>query len=797
MKSLKIFAAVVFCALTLASGAYGEEVTIMRDQLGVPHIYADTDAALFFGQGYAMAQDRLFQMEMIRLVASGKLSKVMGEKCLPLDKLQRRDLYSDTDIQKISLNLPAEQKKIFQAFASGVNAYIKEALEAPDKKLPLEFRKFGLKPLDWKAEDVIKIIITEFSMYYECDQELKNAALYKHLIDKFGDVEGKNIFDDVIWKDDPGTPVTAPGWAAPRKASGGERIYSPSVGALAARYEKEMKAAQELKAALGVPTRPGSYAVAISGRRTQTGNPMLLAGPKIGFGIPSYYYECGLHGKEIDISGVSHIGFPGMLIGQNRDICWTITSGLDNQIDFFREKLNPKNMNQYWYKGKWVDMTKETYLIEVKDAKDVAYDVMKTVHGPVVGYDDKDPLNPVAYARAVSVKAEDIIDTWNTGQALRKARNSDEFFNAVRTSVLAINYISIDRKGDLSFMHSGKYPLRPENVDRRLPADGTGNSDWQGFMDPSMLPQAKNPSSGYFMTRNSKPAPLWDNGERTMLWGVQNKANVVESLMASPDYREVSFLDLKELDKAISITSFTALDFKPILLAALESNTEPGIREALTQLRYWNNRFEDIDGDGCYDSPGLLIFKTWWDTLVKDIFHDELGDYYIFASNDFGAPLVYRVLKGGSSPGMTLHHDYLNGKDAATVMTESLKKALEEIRGKYGKEPSKWLYKVVMEGLEPKLRVKVDLPMSQCDAIQMPASYRGSAVILFESSKNWQKAVSIVPPGNSGFVSCDGCACEHCRNQLEMFLKRKYKDLWFYPEDVQHHTESVKVLEFK
>lgn len=776
----------------LAGQVSAENVKIVRDEYGVPHIYAMTEEGLIFGEGYAMAEDRLFQLEMCRQAAQGRLAAAYGDDFLAYDKYQRLELFTDKDIQKMVLTLPEKQKKLYLAFAAGINAYVKEALDMPDRKLSSEFHKMGIKPVQWGVEDVIRVYLNSFYNFFDCNQELENAAFYKFALDKYGEVEGKGIFDDVIWADDPGAPVTAPSWKPPKKKAG---LAVPAISNDVERISRDIaqnrQAMTDMLKSLGVPYKSGSYALALSGKKTSTGNPILLGGPQVGFGMPAFLYEAGLHGQDMDCRGFAFIGVPGFIAGQNSDIAWTSTVGTDNQVDYFLEKLNPANDKQYWYKGKWADMQKETFIIKIKGKKDEIYDVYKTIHGPVVAWDYNDPKNPTAYSKSWSYKA-DCLDNWICSYNLLKARNSDEFFNAVRAASFSINWLAIDRKGDISFIHGGKYPVRAAGVDPRLPGDGSGKSDWTGFLDPSELPQGKNPPEGYYVNWNNKPAPGWDNGELSPMWGMQSRVDLFNPFLQRQDSENPDFQDIKEMEKAITTTNIYAPAFKPILLKALSTHQDPMVISARRLLEGWNNRYEDQDGDGFYDSPAVLIFDSWWPILMKDIYSDDMDKYYTLACNDLGSPLTLRVLEGSKG----LRHNFLNGKDPNTVMEGALQKALAEIRQKYGDDTTKWLKKVTMLKLSNTLPGS-NLTMGQGNPVEIPMMNRGSGVEILEASKGWIKGVDVLPPGISGFINKERKASEHCSDQLKLYLDRRYKDMLFYPEDVQHHSETEKIREFK
>ena len=214
MKRISVMIALALALAMLVTGGSAAQAApgaeIIRDNYGVPHVYADTLEGLYFGFGYAAAQDRLFQMDMFRRTFWGRLSEVLGDKLLPFDQGNRRDNLSLSQVKSQIEGLSPEIQTVLKSYAAGINAYIKEALADPAAKLPGEYRVHGFQPEPWGAEDVAADFLSVMGFFMDVSAELANASVLNFLMQKHGPKIGAAMFDDWCWEYDPKAPTTVP-----------------------------------------------------------------------------------------------------------------------------------------------------------------------------------------------------------------------------------------------------------------------------------------------------------------------------------------------------------------------------------------------------------------------------------------------------------------------------------------------------------------------------------------------------------------------------------------------------------
>ena len=511
---LAVMVSPTFSAIPGFAGA--PEAEIVRDDYGVAHVYSDSLEGLFFGFGYATAQDRLFQIEMFRRTYWGRLSEVLGEKLLAFDQGNRRDNLTLAQVKRQIEQLRPELQTVLRSYAAGINAYIAEAASDPENNLPKEFQDLGFSPAPWSSEDVAADFLSVMGFFMDVSAELANASVLNFLVGKHGPQKGKAVFDDWCWGYDPRSPTTIDReFTLPRARTLKDfsALESPlRKAALGAAFRAESALARE--AAEGRFLRewtgyghPASYAVTVAPNRSATGRSQLMGGPQFGFQVPSALYEVGLHGAGIDAVGSTLAGYPFIMFGHNRRAAFSSTAGIDNIEDIYAEKLNPDNPRQYWYQGAWRDMDVRTNVFRVKgNPEPIVKEDLYTVHGPVF-FVDAD--HHIAFSKRLSCK-----DRFLQGLAsffdLMNAETVREFNQAAQLSDMSINYFFADTDGDIAYYHLGLHPIRPEGYDLRLPAPGTGEYEWRGFLPKSENPHASNPDGGLLINWNNQPAPDGD-----------------------------------------------------------------------------------------------------------------------------------------------------------------------------------------------------------------------------------------------------------------------------------------------
>ncbi len=814
-KALVLLFAVwsVLCFTCADSFSGTSPVTIYRDDFGAPHIFAVDTEGLYYGYGYASAQDRLFQLDMLRRTYWGRVSEVHGAKFLEFDKAMRRDNLSRAQVKDQITGLDRHYQVILRSFADGINTYIAEASVDPGSKLPAEFKNFGIEPEKWKDEDVAAVFLSVMGVFMDFSRELENKALLDYLIKKHGDKKGRALFSEVVMGNDPDAyttiPAASPG-AAPSKKKASNSLPSLSI---AREILDESRALRSAYTELGLTppeeAHSASYAFLVSAKKSASGNALLMGGPQFSFHLPSDLYEVGLHGPGIDAVGSTLTGYPFLMFGQTERTAFSSTAGVDNITDYFEEKLNPRNPRQYWFMGKWrpMEQRKEIFKVKGEDPKEVTF--FYTVHGPVIKMDD---AKGIAYTKQLSCK-EDYLSGFVSFYELMKAQTPEEFKKAAALSSLSVNVYFADTAGNIGYFHQGKYPKRSAKANPLFPAPGTGEYEWQGFHPAAQNPHVINPATGIIANWNNKPAKNWPNGDLGGIfggaagWGVDHRVTLLTDSVKGKE--KISVDDLKKMIQDITLGHLWAQRFKPFLLDVLKRNmkADPRIPIAFEILASWDDTWSDANDDGVYDHPGLSIFNAWWDIALKNTFEDEFGEYWGASESSVGGPfnwekrkrypgghpLFLRALLGKKAPN-ALSHDYFNGK-RDEILLKSLLEGLDRAEKKFGcPDMTSWKMPVTPMPYAPTTIMGV--PTTQEKVKMTFFMERGTENHIVELKQGGAEGVMVVPPGSSAFVKGDGTKSPYYDDQFEMFNKFQYKPLLIKEEMVKAKAKSKLNLQY-
>lgn len=812
MGFLLVAAVGVLLSVGFATAA-APDAKIVRDNYGVPHIYAETLEGLFFGFGYAAAQDRLFQMEMFRRTFWGRLSEVLGEKLLAFDQGNRRDNLTYSEVKQQIDRLRPELKTVMRSYAAGINALISEALDDPAGKMPKEFHEVGFKPEPWGSEDVAADFFSVMGFFMDVSGELANASMLRFLTEKHGPDKGQAIFDDWCWGYDPQSQTTLERtFVLPRgKAVEAKSGLSESVlaSALKAASKAETLLAEERRSGRFLLDwisygHPASYAVVVAPSRSATGSAQLMGGPQFDFQLPSALQEVGLHGAGIDAVGSTLTGYPFIMFGHNRRAAFSSTAGIDNIEDIYAEKLNPENHRQYWYKGAWHDMEVRSNSFKVKGKPEpVLKEELYTVHGPVFFVDE---ANNVAFSKRLSCK-ENFLQGLVSFYDLMKAETVEEFNRAAQESDMSINYFFASVDGDIAYYHLGLHPIRPSGYDTRLPAPGTGEYEWQGYLPKSENPHGANPENGFIVNWNNQPATGWGHADLATsdVWGGWGRDDRVTCLFRLAQAKKLlGREDLEGMIKTIAFYDKRAINIKDLMIALVRDSALAGSEElhALEIISSWDNLTIDADGDGFCDHPGAAIFDRWWNKVVAATFADEFEGY----KNVFGQSAV-QILTGRYH-GYTLFHkalqgktnfDYFNGMKAETIQ-KTLKDALAELASEQqDKEVVEYRLKTAMDSFHPVTVLgyflQQPITSSLAELPQFPKVDRGTENHIVNLNFGAITGSNITAPGTSGFISQSGQRSKHFDDQVQMFIDFKYKPILFYQDAVEQASETSVAVE--
>jgi penicillin amidase len=584
-----------------------DEVTIYRDSMGIPHVYGDTAGGVMFGAGYAMAEDRLFQIEFLSRYGRGELAELLGPDYVPVDQLARTEGYTDAERQAMVEVLDPEHRELFRMLTRGINRYVDEALADPEEKLPIEFSALGIPLQPYTDSDlvaVLKVVMRYYGSYG--GRELENLAFYQFLVERHGEKDARVIFDDILVLNDPDAKTIIPAEERTSFADGEtpHRLpgrQTPSASLVAAELAAKRRLAQRVLGAAGI-TPGASRSMVIGPTRSSNGNVLMMQATADGI-------DMHLSGGGFEAAGlvIPPMGVPVM--GRTADFGWLGTTSENDTQDIYSERLNPENSRQYWYEGEWRDMAVRQEVIQVAGGEPVSFTVARTVHGPVLAWDID---NHTAYSKRFALWKQEA-EAWAATVRKARSRTLEEFEEALKTSPHSFNATYGDRNGHIEYWQAGRRPIRPQDVDPRLPIPGTGEYEWQGFAPFSEWPTVANPDQAYLFAWNSKASADTQYGDASR-WGKHYRVYLPIELIESDD--AISVEDLKRFNRIIAAgwgsvdLTVTSPDFfEPYLLAAASDGDDPRLLEAARHIADWNGLYEDQDGDQRYDHVGLTLFS--------------------------------------------------------------------------------------------------------------------------------------------------------------------------------------------
>lgn len=639
----------------LAVAGLQQPVTVYRDAYGVPHIYATNRHDLFFAQGFVTAQDRLWQMDLSRRAAAGRLSEVFGDRSLENDKFLR-SFAMHRSAEKSLQALSPQALEVLQQFSDGVNAYIKQA--AATGRLPPEMRILGYTPEPWAP--VHTVGIAKF-MAYDLGGNWRAEVWNFQLAQKVGADRARELL--------PHYPDGAP---------------------VIMEYAAGLDLDRLIEVAWEEDQWKGSNNWVVAGSRTASGKPMLANDPHLGLGAPSIWYQTHLAVPgELNVIGVTFPGAPGIIIGHNDDIAWGVTNLGPDVQDLYLEIPNPANPLEFLYDGRWEPATVWVEEIRVKGQdQPVRFEIPVTRHGPVVTPVIGSRDNRPAAALALRWTAHEATAEMDAFLRLNQARNWDEFRNALRYFAAPMqNFVFAAADGDIGYRGNGWVPIRRRG-DGKFPAPGWDPAyEWQGYVPWEELPELHNPPAGFIATANARvvndsyPYFLTDD------W--------------APPYRTIRIREVLEQASGWTVADMQSLqvDFANLqarqLLPALQAaavrglaamgGAEPLEAQALQVLSDW-------DQADTADSAGAAIWHAWYRHLQREVYEDEMG-HDLFGRMQADIAVTDRLIVEASAGNPSPWIDNVNTPEQESfelVAAASLRAAVAELRSALGRNPAKW-----------------------------------------------------------------------------------------------------------
>lgn len=620
-----------------------QPVTIVRDRYAIPHIEAETMRAALFAQGFAHAQDRLWQLEFQRRVGAGRLAEIVGPPALPVDRFMRvLGLYR---LAEASLeHLSEDSLDWLEAYAAGVNAF----LDQRSGPLPPEFLILGHDEIEpWTpADSVVWVKMMALDLSRNWRLELLRARLAKQLSDE-------QISD--LWPDYPDdAPITLAG-----------HLRDIDLEALAAALPPEP--------APGI----GSNAWVVSGDHSETGAPLLANDPHLGLRAPGAWYLAHLNTPELELIGAGLPGVPGIVLGHNGEIAWGMTNTGPDTQDLFIEKIDPDDPGRYLTPGGKAPFATRDEVIRVKGDDPITLTVRSTRHGPVISdiVGDASEVIDQEHVLALAWTALDDDDTSiETLFRLTKARTWPAFLEAVRGhNTPQQNLFYADTEGHIGFVAPGKVPIRKKG-NGLWPVPGwTGDHDWIDAIPFEALPRTYDPADGRLLNGNNRIVEPDYTYLLTTIWEPPYRARRIKQRLDEQPNSLDSFADI-QFDQL----SLLAVDLLPLML-----EMTPGSKAAASaadDLKAWDQVMHA-------DASEPLIFAAWYRAFGRLTYADELGPLFLEYWS-IRPQFVELILTEKPIWCDDVSSDPV--ESCADILSRALDQALGDLEKRYGSDPAQW-----------------------------------------------------------------------------------------------------------
>jgi len=573
---------------TATLAALKSPVEVLMDRWGVPHVYAQNEDDLFFAQGFVIARDRLFQLDLWRRRGLGQLAEVFGPAFVEQDQAARLFLYRG-DLGREWAAYGADTARIFERFVAGINAYVDWLQQHPDR-LPFEFRYLHYQPAHWKLDDTIRIRSHGYLYNLLSEVERAKVACSAGL-----EVDALRVPLEPAWQ------TQVPAGLDPCLPADVLRVYELATRPVRFGADKD-KVASVADPAPGrdtaAPMRLESNNWVIGAMKSTTGRAIAASDPHLAFVEPSVRYVIDLNAPTLHAIGATRPEYPGISLGHNDWIAFVYTSFPTDEEDLYVYDLNPADPDQYRYQGRWERVRTVREEIAVKGHAPVAVELKFTRHGPLI------------YLQQDRHRAFAVRSTWfEPGTAAyfpssgrMRSRNFDEFVRAVEHwGTPSLNHLYADVHGNIGWTPRGKVPVRP-GWDGLLPVPADGRYEWAGFLRGREFPQRYNPTAGYLTTSNEMNLPAdypYRQRKLGFEWSDPYRHLRIEQVLSQSE--KVSVEDCMRLQgDVVSIPAQRLIG----LLQRLASD-EPDTTSALQLLQSWPGT---IDAE----SAPAALFEVWF-----------------------------------------------------------------------------------------------------------------------------------------------------------------------------------------
>jgi len=672
MRASKLMFSILVLTIMVSGSiqAQDDPVTTTRDAQGIWFIEGGSLYDVFEAQGYAVATDRMWEMDLFRRQGRGTLSALLGPSQIENDILLRTIGYSDEELTQAFENLSADAKTAVQAYVDGVNRRIGEFYAGDWLQMPYEYWILCIQsvllggpgtpvlPAPWTVNDVVAwgaAFQRDFDGEAQSSAQLDNAILAPTLGAVYG-AEGLAMFGDLRWINDPSAqtmipaPATKKSVAKPQIPTIDVDAY-PDLREAAANIRSRFDTFNRQMEELGARVKLGSYAWAVSGDKTASGNPIVYSGPQMGFMVPSIISEGSIRGGGLEVSGMHLPGVPGIAIGRTPHHAWSAQTGHAHTLDYFLEAPQSVSLHRI-------------EIIEVFGGEDVILPVYRSPHGPIV--------EPVPYFPDSPPEPPNPIVSWayaNWGHEfdgvealldLARAESIAEFDVGVEKIGVSMHFTYADRDGNIAYWMAGWDPIRAPGYNPLFPSIGDGTTEWTGERRPRV--HDSNPAQGYYGGWNNKASIDYNNATNNYGYylGPAHRAHVIDEYLSAHD--NLTFEEVRDLALNIATTdsfmagsgggnpwSFVADAFT----AAVAANPTEDRDAAIAMLDAWDGHF--VAGGpaewrfGAFRADAWVLEEAWIAEVMRLVFEDEFmmaGFDYSEQPRNINFNVLLRALAG-------------------------------------------------------------------------------------------------------------------------------------------------------
>lgn len=747
-----------------------DKVTVTRDEWGIPHIEAQNENDLHLALGFVMASDRLFQMDLLRRIANGELSEVLGETTVEFDILLRKlrlRAHMDDFWKENRHRLDPRMVSMMDSFFSGVHQYIET------QPLPLEFKILGYRPRPFSHQEAMAVsgyLALSFAEGLIADPlytDLLND-LPKELVDKMW-IREKNDKNVVTGQKAVSVRLKDQPW-----------------------YGEFLKAHDYFRDVLGL--FHGSNSWVLSGKRSKSGFPILANDPHVAFSSPGVWYEAHLKSPEYEIYGhfVPLVPFPPM--GHDEKRGWAVTMSEIDDMDLYEERLN--DLGQVQYKGKWVPLKNEKTRIKVKGGKDIEMEVKITPHGPLINgtkYEVKG--KNIALKWSYHHPENDIATAFYKMAHSKKIEDLDEALKHGATPGLNVSWV--DKEGNIAWRVMGKIPVRKGFRGNQILEGWSGKHEYERYFTIKEHPGMVNPEEGIIVTANYRPqynGPLPLDG----YWQPSERFERIYNLLQQKEKWGLEGMKSIQNDQFV----VTGKGMRNVLVGDVEAKTEEE-RMILSLFKKWQ-------GESDITSFGSALYHMWTHHLGKLALHDELGETRYVAYNKVAD--FWNFFKTFIHEEDSVLWDNVKTKEKETrkdLVNQSFRIAISRLKERLGEDINQWrwgeLHTVEFE--HPLGKVK---PLNyifnvgpfpsgggyfQVDNMST-ARYEDSFKVKLGASvrrlidyKDPVRSLGVLPTGNVGHFNSP-----FYDDQANMFLNGQYRPQWLSLEDVKKNNHQTLTL---